>query len=794
MTVLQAPVYTEALESASEVMAWLKGHGEFHHFIDGEFQTPSGGQDRIEIINPATCEVLATVPKGTKQDIDAAVEAARRAFASWSTLSGFERAKVLYAIARAIRNNERIFAVLESINNGKPIREARIDIALVVRHFEHHAGRAQTLRTDFPGMEPIGVVGQVIPWNFPLLMFAWKVAVAIATGNTVVIKTSETTPLSALLLAQIMASSEVGLPKGVINIVNGDGSTGDCLVRHPDVDKIAFTGSTEVGRKIRIATAGSGKKLTMELGGKSPFIVCEGADLNSAVEGVIDAIFFNKGEVCCAGSRLIVQESIAEEFLELLRQRMSRLRVGNPLDKGVDIGALNSKIQFDKVIGLIEVGRTEGCTIWQPDGCMLPSAQNGGFFVAPTLVTDVSPSHTLAQVEIFGPVLVVHTFREVAEAVALANNTPYGLAACVWSQDLDVAFDIASQLEAGTVWINCTNQFDGAVEFGGRKESGWGSEGGDRGMLAYLREVPIVHANHSPRLESDQDGLRVVTPHRTRRHLIGGTLARPDEDKCWSVFDQGGNFFGSVGRVSRKDLRNAVEAARKALPGWRGKTGHNRAQILRFLSENLADHKLDIGNRLSVLTGLSLRQAEEEIDLGVQMLCWWAAYADRYAGTVSRVPGPMLATTLYEPLGVIGIRCSEDPALLSAVSLMAAAIAQGNTVVMLSGKINPVSVLDLIPLVQSSDVPAGVVNILSPQDPDASAIMLARDYEEVMGFWDFGMIASTGKAIEEASAHNLKRTWTQNGQPFNWFGGERNSPRFLLEATSPKAIWVPYGA
>ncbi len=790
MTPTTVPVFTSDLEDASPARAWLEEHaGTFLHFIDGAFQNPSGATDRIEVTNPATGDHLAYIPRGTAQDVDAAVQAAKAAFESWSQLSGFERARYLYAIARAIRENARLFAVLETLDNGKAIGNSReADVPLVVRHFEHHAGRAQTLAVDFPRMRPRGVVGQVIPWNFPLLMLAWKIAVALATGNTVVIKTADSTPLSAMLFAQILI--DVGLPKGVVNIVNGDGSTGDALVRHPGISKVAFTGSTAVAEKIRTATAGTGVGLTLEAGGKGPFVVCEDADLHAAARGVVNAVFFNKGETCCAGTRIVVQESVASEFTELLQREMSRLRVGNPLDKTVDIGAMNSRAQFDKVTRLIALGEAEGATKWQPDGCMLDSCANG-LFIAPTLFTDVSHTHTIARDEIFGPVVVLMTFREVDEAVELANNSSYGLAASVWSQTMDVAFDIASRLEVGTVWINGGNQFDAAVEFGGRRQSGWGSEGGDRGMRAYLIEARESMPFHrEPELITEPLPER-FNIHRTRRALYGGALKRPDGDRSWRLTAQDGTFLGNVGHVNRKDLRNAVEAAAKAFPGWRLTTGHNRAQILRFLAENLAAREFDLTDSLLRQTGISRGQASQEFNATIETLFWWAAYADRYAGTVSRVPGPMLVTTLYEPVGPIGVQTDDDLPLLGFVSPMAAAIAQGNTVVMLSSR-SPLSALDVIPIALCSDLPAGVVNILCPHKPDEAAIMLAGNYDDIKSFWYFGTDAKTSQRVEEVSVGNLKRTWI--GQSLNWFDLTHITDRALLEATAPKAIWVPFGA
>ncbi|MCZ6755007.1 MAG: aldehyde dehydrogenase family protein, partial [Gemmatimonadetes bacterium] len=412
--------YGPAPESTARAEQWLDGHEHrFGHFINGGWVEPSDGE-RFDSINPAKDVTIAAVAQGSEADVDRAVRAARAAQPAWAALGGHGRARRLYAIARGIQRNSRLFAVLESLDNGKPIRESRdIDIPLVARHFYYHAGWAQIMDDELAGYGPLGVIGQIIPWNFPLLMLSWKIAPALSMGNTVVLKPAEFTSLSALLFAELCQS--VGLPPGVVNIVTGDGRTGQALVVHPDVDKIAFTGSTEVGRTIRVATAGSGKKLSLELGGKSPFLVFEDADLDSVVEGVVDAIWFNQGQVCCAGSRILVQEGIAERLVTKLRERMELLRVGDPLDKAIDLGAIVAPVQLDRITELVEQGKDEGATMWQPSW----SCPTEGFFYPPTLFTDVSPASTIAQVEIFGPVVVLMTFRTPAEAVALANDTRY---------------------------------------------------------------------------------------------------------------------------------------------------------------------------------------------------------------------------------------------------------------------------------------------------------------------------------------------------------------------------------
>src|SRR5580700_3425651 len=485
--------YGPAPESAEFVDAWLEKHGRrFGQFINGRFVD---GSSTFEVINPANKSTIAVVSQGTATEIDQAVQAAAAAFENWRTLSGHQRARYLYAIARQIQKHSRLFAVLETIDNGKPIRETRdIDIPLAARHFYHHAGWAQLATEVFEKYGPLGVCGQIIPWNFPLLMLAWKVAPALAAGNTVVLKPAEFTSLSALLFAELL--QQISLPPGVVNIVTGDGQTGELIVRHRDVQKIAFTGSTEVGRIIRRETAGTGKKLSLELGGKSPFIVFEDADLDGAVEGVVDAIWFNQGQVCCAGSRLLLQESIAGKMIEKLRHRMENLRVGDPLDKGIDIGAIVAPVQLQRIQQLVEQGRAEGATCWQPSWA-LPKE---GYFFPPTLFTNVEPASTLAQIEIFGPVLVVMTFRSPGESVELANNTIYGLAASLWTENLNLALDIVPKLKAGVVWVNSTNLFDAASGFGGYRESGFGREGGSEGMYEYMvpsweRFLPIYETN-----------------------------------------------------------------------------------------------------------------------------------------------------------------------------------------------------------------------------------------------------------------------------------------------------------
>ncbi|MFY9659254.1 MAG: aldehyde dehydrogenase family protein, partial [Terriglobales bacterium] len=647
--------YGPAPEDSKDAVTWLERHGyRFQHFIGGGWQSPAAGE-YFDSVDPSNGEKLASVAQGSAADVDAAVKAARAASSGWRALTPHARARYLYAIARLVQKHSRLLAVLETMDNGKPIRESRdIDIPLVARHFYYHAGWAQLLEQEFPEYVPCGVVGQIIPWNFPLLMLAWKIAPALATGNTVVLKPAEFTPLTALVFAEIC--QEAGLPAGVVNIVTGDGATGEALVKHPDVDKIAFTGSTEVGRAIRSATASSHKRLSLELGGKSPFIVFEDADLDSTVEGLVDGIWFNQGQVCCAGSRLLMQESIAEALIAKIQDRMSTLRIGAPLDKAIDIGAIVAKVQLDRIRKLVEQGVADGATCWQPQ-VTLPAR---GFYYPPTLLSNVHPTSIVAQQEIFGPVLAAMTFRTPAEAVELANNTVYGLAACVWSESVNVALHVAAQIKAGVVWVNCTNLFDAACGFGGYRESGYGREGGREGLLEYMelawfKNAPTLPAKKSiapPEPESDDDSTASdANPpaiDRTVKLYIGGKQARPDSGYSMEVRAADGRLLGEAPLGNRKDIRNAVEAARKAT-AWAKATAHNRAQVLYYCAENLSQRRDEIAHRLADVVGEE--QAAAEVELSIGRIFSYAAWADKFDGAVHNPPFRNIAIAMNEAIG-----------------------------------------------------------------------------------------------------------------------------------------------
>jgi aldehyde dehydrogenase (NAD+) len=782
--------YGPAPEDPKEAQAWLERHSHrFGHFINGAWRAPAAGE-YFETQDPSNGEKLASVAQGSSTDIDAAVHAARAAYPKWRALTPHVRARYLYALARLVQKHSRLLAVLETMDNGKPIRESRdIDIPLVARHFYHHAGWAQLLEQEFPEYEPCGVVGQIIPWNFPLLMAAWKIAPALATGNTVVLKPAEFTPLTALAFAELC--QEAGLPDGVVNIVTGDGSTGEALVKHPDVDKIAFTGSTEVGRAIRTATATTHKRLSLELGGKSPFIVFDDADLDSAVEGLVDGIWFNQGQVCCAGSRLLMQESIAETLIGKIRERMSSLRVGLPLDKAIDIGAIVARVQLDRIQRMVGQGIAEGATCWQPE-VVLPSR---GFYYPPTLLSNVHPTSIVAQQEIFGPVLAAMTFRTPREAVELANNTVYGLAACVWSENVNVALHVAAQLKAGVVWVNCTNLFDASCGFGGYRESGFGREGGREGLLEYLqpswfKNAPKLPAPHPPAAPHSEEEPEAGTPaiDRTVKLYIGGKQARPDSGYSMEVRSSDGRLLGEASLGNRKDIRNAVEAARKA-EAWAKATAHNRAQVLYYCAENLSQRSDEIIRTLAAVVGA--KQAAAELDLGIQRIFTYAAWADKFDGAVHNPPFRNIAIAMNEPIGTVGIICPTEAPLLGFLSLVLPTLAVGNTVIAVPSEKYPLIAADLYQLFDTSDLPGGALNIVTGYA--SQLLKTLAEHDDVDAIWSFGDETSAA-AAKAMSVGNLKQVWTNEGRAIDWFNPKLAEGRWFLEhATQVKNIWVPYG-
>jgi aldehyde dehydrogenase (NAD+) len=815
--IFQTMDYGPAPEGVGVANEWLERHGRrFGLFIGGAWTDGRG--DGFETLNPATGKPIARLTQATAADVDRAVRAARAAQPDWWALGGHGRARYLYALARQILKQSRLLAVLESLDNGKPIRESRdIDVPLLARHFYYHAGWAQLMEQELPDRVPVGVIGQIIPWNFPLLMLAWKIAPALAMGNTVVLKPAEFTSLTALRFAELC--QEIGLPPGVVNIITGDGRTGSALVTHPDVDKIAFTGSTEVGRIIRTATAGSGKKLSLELGGKSPFIVFSDADLDSVVEGVVDAIWFNQGQVCCAGSRILVQEGVADRLVGKLKARMETLRIGDPLDKAVDMGAIIAPVQLEKIQELVRRGEEEGATLWQPSW----SCPKEGWFYPPTLLTEVSPAATVAQVEIFGPVVVLMTFRTPVEAVELANNTRYGLAASVWSESINLALDVAPQLKAGTVWINCTNVFDAASGFGGYRESGFGREGGREGLREYVQWRTdgqadgrtgrkgvrtdgqavrrsggrAVAASRAKASKSTVDRASVrpsarpsVPPiDRTPKLYVAGKQVRPDSGYSLPVLDAAGRRIGEVGQGNRKDIRNAVEAAHKAA-GWARATAHNRAQVLYYLAENLAARGEEFSRRLAEASG-DPAEAEREVELTIDRIYTYAAWADKYDGLVHHTPYRNVTLAMPEPIGVLAVVSPDAWPLLGFVSTVLPGIAMGNTVVAVPSTRAPLPATDFYQVLDTSDVPAGVVNIVTGLSDELAPVLAAHD--DVDGIWYFGS-AEVSAEVERLSTGNMKRTWVDLGKTRDWSDSRRAAGQEFLEAaTQVKNIWIPYG-
>ncbi len=753
--VLQSLEYGPAPEDPAPALRWLESRDRrFPLFVGNRWLEPQSGR-WFETRNPATGESLAHVAQAGAEDVDRAVRAAQQALPAWSSTPDPARAGYLYAVARQVQKHADLLALLETLNSGRPIRESRdVDVPLAARHLSHHAGWAQLRSREFPGYEPAGVVGQILPGNSPLLMLARKLAPALAAGCTVVLKPTSQAPLSALAFCELVL--EVGLPPGVVNVVPGDGSTGQALVQHPGVDKIAFTGSPDVGRRIRQLTAGSGKHLSLELGGSFPFLVFEDADLDATVEGVVDAIGSTQIRGTCPGLRLLVQESVEEHFLEKLRARVEKLRVGDPLDQAVDIGAVASA-QLERVVQL--------CT----------------------------------------------TFRSPTEAVTLAN-TRDTVAASVWTENVNLALDVARRIQAGMVWVNCANLFDAASGFGGYREGGSGRAGGKEGLWAYLkpasrpRPLPWPGTGSSaleplaqplqepsgPEGSIDRPAPADSAPpvDRTPKLYVGGRHVRPEAPSARLVYGPEGRVVGAVGEGARKDVRNAVEAARAALFGWAGSSGHARAQVLHHTAENLQARQEDVAARIARMTG-DHGLAGLEVRRAVERLFTYAAWADKVSGAVHHVTDPgVLVLALREPTGVVGIACPDEFPLLALVSLLAPALAAGNTVVAVPSPRHPLAATDLYQVLDASDVPAGVVNLVTG-DRDALAVVLAQ-HEDVDAVWYFGT-REGATAVERESASNLKRTWTCT-QPWEWLDPRwAEGWEFLHHATQVKNVWIPHG-
>ena len=777
--------YGPSPESPDAALAWIsKSEKKFGHFINGKM---TEAHNTFKNINPSTGELLAKVSNGKETEVKEAVKAAKVAFKTWKDVSPYQRAKYIYALARLIQKNSRILSVLETLDNGKPIRESRdIDIPLVSRHFYHHAGWAKILKDKFPKKEPLGIIGQIIPWNFPLLMLAWKIAPALATGNTLILKPAETTPLTSLFFAQLCMEAKI--PPGVINILTGDGETGACIAKQKDISKIAFTGSTEVGRLLRKNTAGTGKKLSLELGGKSAFIVFEDADLDSAIEGVVDSIWFNQGEVCCAGSRLLVQEGVHHKFISKLKRRMGKLRLGDPLDKSTDIGAINSCQQLEKIKSLVAIGIKEGAKLYQPK-LNIPKQ---GFFYPPTLLENTHQSMDICQTEIFGPVLTVIPFRTPKEAITIANNSRYGLSASIWTENINLGLDLAPKVKVGVVWINSTNLFDASAGFGGYRESGYGREGGVEGLIEYLKD-PTIPANiknkkksftkHSALIEQQ----KLQTIDRTRKLFIGGKQKRPDSGYDRKIFNLKNEIIGQVPDGNKKDIRDAVEAASNEVQ-WKSMNPHNRAQVLYYAAENLELRKKEYANIIQKMTG---ENGQQEIESTLETIFHYAAWADKFEGYVHDVPIRGVSLAMNEPIGVIGIVCPNNNPLLSFVHLVFSALCTGNSVIVIPSEKHPLCALDMYQIFESSDMPAGAINIITGNQELLTQTLAL--HMGVDGIWYFGSMQGS-KNVEELSISNLKQSWVNYGQQYSWFDATKEFRKLpLYKSTQVKNIWIPYG-
>jgi aldehyde dehydrogenase (NAD+) len=751
-------------------------------YIDGEQRDPLSGE-HTKTINPATEEVLAAVAVAGEDDVARAVEAARASLQVWSGVDPRDRAKYLFRIARVMQERSRELAVLETMNGGKPIRESRdVDVPLAAAHFFYYAGWADKLDYAFAGRSarPVGVCAQVIPWNFPLLMLAWKIAPALAAGNTVVLKPAETTPLTALAFASMC--DQVGLPPGVVNIVTGAGETGAALVR-ADVDKVAFTGSTAVGKEIQAALAGTGKRLTLELGGKAANVIFEDAPLDQAVEGIVNGIFFNQGHVCCAGSRLLVQESVAERVLAKLKRRLELLRVGDPLDKNTDVGAINSRAQLDRITRLVGVGVDEGAELYQAS-CELPEH---GFWYPPTLFTGVSQSHRIAQEEIFGPVLSVMTFRTPDEAVEKANNTPYGLSAGVWTEKGSRILWLADRMRAGVVWANTFNRFDPTSPFGGYKESGFGREGGLHGLAPYVqldapRDASAAPRSADPAVDQPAPRNRRLAVPKTYKLFIGGRFPRSESNRTYAVSGRDGAWLANAVRASRKDVRDAVQAARGSLSGWASLTAYNRGQVLYRVAEMMEGRKAELAEEV--------RRAEgddgEQVDAAIDAWVFYAGLSDKLAqtfGGLNPVAGPYFNLTVPEPTGVTGIVAPSTPSLLGLSARLAPALCGGNTVVALVSEAHPLVALTLAECLATADVPGGAVNLLTGRA--AELVPVLSSHGDVDALDVSGVGQEDLAEVEASAARNVKRVVRAAGPG----GGPYEAAAFM----EYKTVWHPKG-
>ncbi|XP_025052309.1 aldehyde dehydrogenase family 16 member A1 isoform X3 [Alligator sinensis] len=741
--------------------AWLDAHGRsLGHFIDGKWSKPEGRETWV-CKSPATGKSLATTLQGQWEDVEAAVQAATKGFETWSRLACHARARHLYNLTRMIQKHQNTLTVLESLDTGKPVTEARVcDLPLIVRHFYHHAGWAQLMRVEMGGWEPLGVVSAIIPSGSPLVLLAWKVCPALAMGNTVVVLAPPTAQLSALLLAELC--TQAGLPSGILNVIAGAEALAGVLATHPGVDAIAFTGSAEL------------------LGGGAPLV--------------------------------LVQETVAGALVQRLKARLGALRVGEALDRTTDVGGLVDEVWRAALQAHVDEAEAEGAKVFQS----WPALPAQGSFYPPTLIVEADTTSRCVREEVFGPVLVVLPFRTTKEAIALANSTPGGLAASIWTEKLPLAMEVACSLQVGTVWINGQSMYDAAASFGGCKESGFGCSGGKEGLYEYVRPswesrihsratdmnyktfaasssaapFPVPGQAKDPHSGPTQEAHR-PSVDRTYKLYCGGAQKRSEGLSSRPILDPTGHLMAYIADGSAKDIRNAVEAAHKAAPGWRGRSSHARAQVLFYMAENLGLRQAELAAELAALMGVTPEQAAWEVELSLERLFHWAASCDKHGGGLQDTPLYGTNLLLREPLGVLGIVCPDENPLLSFISLWAPAVAWGNAVIIIPSQCYPLPALGLCQVLDTSDLPGGVLNVITG-DRDHLARTLAL-HQDVQALWYFGSQQGS-QLVEWASAGNLKRTWVSCGARRCWEDPSQGAgEEFLSQATHCKSIWVPMG-
>ncbi|KAK0052885.1 aldehyde dehydrogenase family 16 member A1 [Biomphalaria pfeifferi] len=789
--------YGSAPDSESVALSWLNKHSRhFGLYINGQW-VHRDTQITVESRNPANDELLATTVEANEDDINLAVSTSREAFNLWSSLNAHLRARYLYSIARTLQKCQSLLAVVEAIDSGKTTRETRgTDIPAVIRHFYHYAGWAQIKDSELAKWKPYGVTVILPHWSFPLLHLASRVAAALATGNTVIILPSSLAPLSALLFADIC--SQVGLPKGVVNVVTA--SKDVSLLSHPNVDKVFFAGSIEEGQRVRKLTAGTGKSLSLELSGRCPVLVFEEADIDSAVEGIIEAAFFNNGLSNHSGTRLLIQETVYSQVIEKLKIRMSKLTVGKNFEKNNDQGPLISSEVALKLITLLQ--SPHGGQVYQVEG--VPNQNN---YFPPTLIYDVQTSSEVYVDEFYGPLLVAVAFRTVKEGIALANHSIYGIAASVWTENINVALEAASCIQAGTVWINAHNLTDAAAGVGGCKKSGYGRSGGKRSLYDYVQ--PNYQNRSVPRTinvdfnkfgtSSSADILPIAPPtdtagdklsvDKTYKLFYGGGQKRPDSGATYPIRSASNQVLGYVPDGGRKDIRNAVEAADKVARSWAKKEGHGKAQILYYVAENLQSRLKEFADLISAMTNKSKEESTNEVEVAIQRLFYWAAYCDKYGGLVQETSLYGLTVEKNESVGVIGIICPDNFPFLGFISMVAPAIARGNAVVIVPSNKFPLAALGFHQILETSDLPGGVINIITG-DQDVLTRTLT-EHHDVNAVWYFGS-AEGSKFVEFGSASNVKATWVNYGAEVD-FINNCDGEELLYHSTTTKSIWMPMG-